>query len=202
MKTSLTILLACLVAAVGNAADPFAPPNSQLPKFKAVKFNVRDFGATGNGLTNDTPAINKAIERCNASGGGDVIFPAGIYSAASIHLKSNVRFVLDSDAVITGAASGYDAPEPNEFDKYQDYGHSHFRNSLMWGENIVNFAIVGGKVNGGHIIRGGPSGRPHRQGTRAGRKDGPARSGDALRASRWRGGWGGARARAAPDGAR
>jgi len=141
------------------ATDPFTPPNLAWPKFKDAKFNVRSFGATGNGLTNDTPAINKAIEQCNASGGGDVVFPAGTYSAASIHLKSNVRFVLDKDAVITGAASGYDAPEPNPFDKYQDYGHSHFHNSLMWGENIENFAIIGGKVNGGHIIQGDPKGR-------------------------------------------
>ena len=74
---------------------------------------LRDFGATGNGATNDTPAINQAIEKCNASGGSDVVFPAGTYLAASIHLKNNIRLVLDKDAVITGAASGYDTPEPN-----------------------------------------------------------------------------------------
>jgi polygalacturonase len=147
------------LATLAHAADPFTPPNFPLPVFKAAKFNVRDFGATGNGLANDTPAINKAITECNARGGGDVIFPAGTYVAASIHLKSNVRFILDKDAVITGADKGYDAPEPNPYDKYQDYGHSHFKNSLMWGENIENFAIIGGKVNGGHIIQGDPKGR-------------------------------------------
>jgi hypothetical protein len=161
MKLSRTCiaLTLCGLTWFANAADPFTPPNFPLPKFKDAQFNVRDFGATGNGLTNDTPAINRAIEKCNATGGGDVVFPAGIYSAASIHLKSNVRFILDKDATITGAASGYDAPEPNAFDKYQDYGHSHFRNALMWGENIENFAIIGGKVNGGHIIQGDPKGR-------------------------------------------
>ena len=156
-------LLALCASALWTSAciakDPFTPPNFPLPKFKEAKFNVRDFGATGNGVTNDTPAINKAIEKCNAIGGGDVVFSAGTYSAASIHLKSNVRFVLDKDAVITGAASGYDAPEPNAFDKYQDFGHSHFKNSLMWGENLENFAIIGGKVNGGHIIQGEPKDR-------------------------------------------
>jgi len=142
-----------------KAADPFTQPNLPLPVFKAAKFDVRDFGATGNGRANDTAAINKAIEKCNASGGGDVVFPAGTYVAASIRLKSNLRLMLDKDAVITGAAAGYDAPEPNEFDRYQDYGHSHFQNALMWGENLENFAIVGGKVNGGHIIQGDPKGR-------------------------------------------
>ena len=132
------------------------PPNFPLPTFGPAKVNVRDFGANGDGLTNDTAAINRAIDKCNASGGGDVIFDAGTYVAASIHLKSNIRFLLDRNAVITGARSGYDSPEPNPFDKYQDFGHSHFHNALMWGENIQNFAIVGGHVNGGHIIEGEP----------------------------------------------
>jgi polygalacturonase len=140
-------------------ADPCTPPNFPLPNFGAERFNVREFGATGDGRTNDTPAINKTIDKCNASGGGDVIFPAGTYLAASIHLKSNVRFLLDKNAVITGAKSGYDAPEPNQFEQYQDFGHSHFHNALMWGENIDNFAIVGGRVNGGHIVEGDPGGR-------------------------------------------
>lgn len=83
-----------------------------------------------------------------------MIFPAGTYAAASIHLQSNVRFKLDQNAVITGAKSGYDTPEPNEFEKYQDFGHSHFHNALMWGEKIDSFAIVGGRVNGGAIIEG------------------------------------------------
>jgi hypothetical protein len=151
--------VAVLPIRAAELIDPCRPPNFPLPKFGPAKVNVRDVGATGNGWTNDTAAINQAIEQCNTSGGGDVIFPAGTYAAASIHLKSNVRFLLDKDAVITGARGGYDAPEPNPFDIYQDFGHSHFHNALMWGENIDNFAIIGGRVNGGHIIEGEPEGR-------------------------------------------
>lgn len=66
--------------------------------------------------------------------------------------------MLDKDAVITGANSGYDPPEPNAFEKYQDFGHSHFHNALMWGEKIENFAIVGGRINGGGIIEGDDAG--------------------------------------------
>ena len=40
-------------------------------------FNVRAFGATGNGRTLDSPPINKAIDACAQSGGGTVYFPAG-----------------------------------------------------------------------------------------------------------------------------
>src|SRR5204863_3884139 len=161
-SVSLVLLISALAhspAHCANPTDPFTPPKIPAPVFKDAKFNVREFGATGDGKTNDTAAINQAIEKCHSTGGGDIVFPAGIYSAASIHLKSNIRFMLDAEAVITGADSGYDKPEPNEFDQYQDYGHSHFHNSLMWGENIENFSIVGGKVNGGHIIQGDPKGK-------------------------------------------
>ncbi len=124
----------------------------ELPQFPEAKWSVRDFGAKADGKTNDTVAINAAIEKCSGSGGGSVIFPEGRYAAASIHLRSNVRLLLDDHAVITGAATGYDPPEANAFDAYQDFGHSHFHNALMWGENIENFALVGGRVNGGALV--------------------------------------------------
>lgn len=148
------IVLSLSVAARAAALDPVAPPNFSLPQFKTATFNVRDFGASGNEHDNDTAAINRAIERCNAAGGGTVNFPAGRYLAASIHLKSNVRLLLDKDAVITGASSGYDPAEPNSFEKYQDFGHSHFHNALIWGENVENVAIIGGHINGGGVIEG------------------------------------------------
>jgi polygalacturonase len=76
--------------------------------------------------------------------------------AASARIRSNVCLKLDKDAIIEGLKYGYEAPEPNKFDKYQDFGHSHFRNSVLWGENVENFAIIGGKVNGGGAITGDP----------------------------------------------
>ena len=162
-RRALALVFVCALAfqhAPGaEPPDPCAPPNFPLPRFKAATFNVREFGATADGKTNDTGAINRAIDQCSLAGGGDVVFPAGTYLAASIHLKSNVRFLLDQDAVITGAKEGYDTPEANQFDKYQDFGHSHFHNALMWGEKIDNFAIVGGRVNGGQIIEHDPNGK-------------------------------------------
>ena len=150
---ALILLLGFSISArAADSADPCQPPNFPLPVFGPAKVNVRDIGAKGDGRSNDTAAINKAIDQCNQTGGGDVIFPAGTYSAASIHLKSNVRFILDKNAVITGAKSGYDSPEPNPFEKYQDFGHSHFHNALMWGEAIENFGITGGRINGGAIV--------------------------------------------------
>ena len=143
-----------------ESKHPFTAPRIKLPVFPERTFNVKDFGAKGDSITNDTPAINRAIEKCHDEGGGILFFPAGRYVAASIHLKSNVCFKLDERAEIYGADSGYDVPESNEpYEKYQDYGHSHFHNALMWGEDIENFAIIGGKVTGGAIIQGDPKGR-------------------------------------------
>jgi polygalacturonase len=128
----------------------FSNPSAVVvPTFPAKTCGVKEFGAKGDGAANDTPAINMAISACNAAGGGTVTFPAGTYMAASIHLMSNVRLQLDAAATIKGRASGYDPPEPNPNDAYQDFGHSHWHASLIWGENLVNVAIVGpGKIDG------------------------------------------------------
>ena len=160
----MRIILSCFAIALASVAfsicaaeNPFTPPNFPIPQFADETYNVKDFGAKGDGVANDTPAIDDAIAKCSADGGGTVFFPAGKYSAASIHIKSNVRLLLDNDAEIFGAPFGaFDAPEPNPYDKYQDFGHSHFHDSLMWGENITNFAIVGGRVDGGSIVHGTP----------------------------------------------
>lgn len=91
----LCLLLAAAFGCTGTSAlagdvDPFTPPPMAPPVFAAATFNVKDFGAIGDGATNDTSAINAAIEKYNAGGGGTVMFPAGHYAATSIHLKSDV----------------------------------------------------------------------------------------------------------------
>ena len=131
-------------------------------------FSVRSFGAKGDGKTLDTAAINKAIDAAAAAGGGTVYFPAGNYLSVSIHLKSNVALYLDQGATIVAAETSsnakYDPPEPNEWDKYQDFGHSHWQNSLIWGENLTNVSIVGpGKIWGKGLVRSGTQSRTQQQ---------------------------------------
>src|SRR4030095_12364551 len=93
-----------------------------------------------------------------------VFFPAGNYLSVSIHLKSNVALYLDHGATIVAADTGpgvaYDLPEPNQFDAYQDFGHSHWRNSLIWGENLENISILGpGRIWGKGLVRSGNQSR-------------------------------------------
>ncbi|PTY07789.1 exo-poly-alpha-D-galacturonosidase [Opitutaceae bacterium EW11] len=123
-------------------------------------FDVRSFGAKGDGATLDTRAINDAIAAA-AESGGTVVFPAGRYLSHSIRLKSHVGLQLEHGAVIVAAdppkdgGPGYDAAEPNPTPEYQDFGHSHWHNSLIWGENLEDVSITGpGQIYGRGLSRG------------------------------------------------
>src|SRR5215472_18462223 len=70
---------------------------------RAGIYDVRAFGAKGDGKTLDTSAINKAIDAAAAAGGGTVRFPAGSYLSFSIHLKSNVALYIDQGATVIAA---------------------------------------------------------------------------------------------------
>jgi polygalacturonase len=129
------------------------------PAFAAGTFNVKDYGAKGNGSSNDASAINQAITAANGAGGGTVVFPSGTYRVgASIHMKSNVTLNLQSGSTLVGTSSGYDAPESNSNDSFQDYGHSHFHDAMIWGDRLTNIGFTGsGTIDGGgSFITGNP----------------------------------------------
>ncbi|MDP4227273.1 MAG: glycosyl hydrolase family 28-related protein, partial [Bacteroidota bacterium] len=58
-------------------------------------YNVKDFGARGDGKAFDSPSISKAIDAASSAGGGTVFFPAGTYICGSVQLKSNISLYLD-----------------------------------------------------------------------------------------------------------
>jgi polygalacturonase len=118
-------------------------------------WNVRDYGATGDGRHLDQGAINKAIAACAQAGGGTVLVPAGTYLCGSIHLASHINLLIDAGATIMGApsdSSAYDPAEDFPFTQYQDGGHTFFHNSLIWGEQLEDVSITGrGTINGGGL---------------------------------------------------
>ena len=161
-----------LAATVGHVSTADAQTESH--GTEAV-YNIRQFGAKGDGKTVDTPAINQAIEAVAAKGGGTLVFPAGTYLCFTIRLKSEVDLYLSRGCTIQAADSPkrgettgynggtYDAAEPNDpWTPYQDYGHNHWRNSLFYAENQRNFGVFGpglifgkGLSHGTRDVRGG-----------------------------------------------
>ena len=118
----------------------------------ANKFEVKAYGAIGDGKTIDTQAINQAIEAANRAGGGTVYFAQGNYLANGIILKSNVTLEISKNAKITAATSGYNPPEKNRFDLYQSFGQSYFHNSLILAEDVRHIAIVGsGQISAANL---------------------------------------------------
>lgn len=133
----ILLILSCLSAIADNLND----------------YNIRSFGAVGDGKNLDSPAINTAIESAFANGGGKIIVPAGIYLCGSIHLKSNIELHLLPGAVIKAAPASMKVYDESEsfggFPEYQDGGHTYFHNSLIWAEGQDNISITGrGMIDG------------------------------------------------------
>lgn len=131
----------------------------------APVFDARDFGAQGDGVALDSPAINRAIARAAESGGGTVLLPPGTYRAFSVRLASRIRLHLTAGAVLLAAeppeqptsTGGYDLPEDNAAVRfpYQDFGHSHWRNSLLYGLGLTDVVIDGpGLIWGQGLVNG------------------------------------------------
>ena len=153
--------------ALGLIAGGFA--SLPFPAHAARQFDVRDHGARGDGRTIDSAAINAAILAASAAGGGTVIVPRGRYLCFSLRLQSRVTLLLADGAVIEAAdparhAGRYDLPEDGIDQLYQDFGHSHWHNSLIWGDNVEQVAITGaGMIHGVGLTRDGPGARWKKQ---------------------------------------
>ena len=120
-------------------------------------YNVRDYGAKGDGQTLDHEAINRAIDVCTQQGGGQVVLPTGTYLCGSIRLKSNVDLHLTPGARILAAPASmkaYDESEVFGGPEYQDGGHTYFHNSLIWAEGQHNVSITGrGTIDGDGLTK-------------------------------------------------
>ena len=123
----------------------------------SVDYNVKDFGAKGDGKVLDHQAINAAIDTCVAHGGGRVVLPAGTYLCGSIRLKSYVELHLSAGAKILAAPASmkaYDEAEKWEGPAYQDGGHTYFKNSLIYAIGQEHVSITGrGIIDGQGLTR-------------------------------------------------
>jgi polygalacturonase len=120
-----------------------------------VHLNVRDFGATGNGTTKDTKAIQEALDRCWVLGGGEVFVPTGRYLTGGISLKSNTTLRFEKGATLVGSPD------------FADYAVTQVRWEGKWIQGYTalisafdarNIRIVGeGFVSGDLNLHGRPN---------------------------------------------
>ncbi len=116
-------------------------------------FSIRDYGATGDGKTLDSAAINKAIEACAAAGGGQVLLPPGKYLSGTVHLKSHVTLFLDAGARLIGTTDlgQYQHPTPPAFMPEARWGKWH--RALILGDGLEDIAIAGqGVIDGNKVF--------------------------------------------------
>lgn len=110
-----------------------------VPTFPSATFNVRDFGAVNNGSTDNTAAFRRAIDACNAAGGGTVLIPSGTYVTGAIYLKSNVNVRLDGATLrFSGTASNF----PTVLTRYEGIECMN-RSPMIYAFGETNIALTG-----------------------------------------------------------
>lgn len=116
-------------------------------------FNVRNYGAAGDGKSIDTTAINKAVKACADAGGGQVRFGPGRYISGTVHLRDNVTLFFEAGATLIGTT---------ELDDYQHFTppantpearFGKWHSALILGVGVKNVNIVGpGVIDGNKVF--------------------------------------------------
>ncbi len=122
-------------------------------------YDVKEYGAKGDGTTKDTQSVQKTIDACNQNGGGTVYFSPGTYLLGSLHLKDNVALHLEHGATLLMSTdeNDFDPYETLDFPNDSDHETSFFHNALIWGEDVKHIAITGsGIIDANRKKRGGP----------------------------------------------
>ena len=110
----------------------------------AADFDVRRYGAKGDGATKDTAAIQRAIDACGAKGGGRVVLEGGTFLTAPITLKGGVELHIEANARLLGSPDLADYPNRTDI-RHVDAGSMPRRRnaSLIYAEECENIAISG-----------------------------------------------------------
>ncbi|MGA8109313.1 MAG: glycosyl hydrolase family 28-related protein, partial [Acidobacteriaceae bacterium] len=143
--TARTMLAAPLLASAADAALaqnaqlPFGPIPPAFHPQNNVSLNVRDHGATADGATKDTTALQETIDRCAVLGGGEIFIPAGTYLTGAIALRANTHLRLDKDAVLQGSPDFADYPVTQvRWEGKFIQGHS----ALIYAIDCDNIAVI------------------------------------------------------------
>lgn len=120
-------------------------------------YDVRNYGAVGDGKSLNTAAIQKAIDDCASKNGGTVLLEDGTYMTGSIVLRSNVNLHIEQNAVLLGSPNCGDYPEKQNLKHVISENLPRTRNaSMIFAEECENISITGmGKIdcNGTRFVR-------------------------------------------------
>jgi len=138
-----------LLAATGAAAEPSAHLAITDQNLGTRTYNIRDFGAKGDGTTLDTAAVQAAIDACNKDQGGTVLVPAGVFVIGTIEMKSNVTLHIAHSGKLLGSADGkqYHAADAIPLSGDSTLGDGNV--GLIFAVNAQNIVIEGpGTIDG------------------------------------------------------
>jgi len=124
----------------------------------ATQYNVRNFGAAGDGVKSDTDAINKAIKAAADNGGGTVLVPAGKYVSGTIQLQNNVTLWIDAGATILGTK--------NLADYHWPEGGREWDGAIILANGVHHASLMGGGTINGQNLNN-PRGEEHIRGPHA-----------------------------------
>jgi len=146
------------LAAAGLVIAGAPGARAQTVPSEGARFDVRGFGAKGDGTTKDTAAAQRAIDAAG-TGGGCAYFPPGRYLCGTLHLRSHVTVQLENGATLLAAPerADFDADEALGYDPHADKETSDFNHALLRGRDLTDVAIVGpGVIDMARTKRGGP----------------------------------------------
>lgn len=145
MEQAKWLLILCVI---GLAGAPAASGAEAL-------YDIRDFGAKPDGQTLCTQAIQAAVDKCAADGGGTVYLPPGRYLCGTILMKSGVTLRLDSGCTLLGSTSLNDYPPTTS--ALRSYTDNYTDKCLIYGEKLQRIAITGrGVIDGQGAAFQGP----------------------------------------------
>jgi polygalacturonase len=156
-QSAAAVPMVASLGSLGLAQEPAktaAPTHrpAATPAKPKVVLNVKDYGVVGDGKTKDTVALQLAIERCSALGGGEVVVPAGDYLTGALALRSNVTLRVEEGATLNGSPDMADYP----FAQVRWEGHwMKGYIAFISATDAENVSIVGkGKIIGSPAVKG------------------------------------------------
>jgi polygalacturonase len=155
-------ILAGCASSAAPASNPPAPAPNDDRLAGARVFNIRDFGASGDGVTLDTAAIQAAIDACTKDRGGTVLVPAGTFVIGTVELKANVTLHIAAQGKLLGSGDGKQYFAAKAIPLSGDSTLNDGNVGLLFAVSADNITIEGaGVIDGnGNLFRRGPNREP------------------------------------------